>query len=111
MSSSRNVRRSNNSKKRESSSNVTCSRCGVVQTVKSIKRHYPQCSGSSNNLRTSFKNDMLDSSTGLDDLQFDPMVDDLSEPEMNPDFVRRHLSVESQILLADSDYNDDDSDQ
>ena len=111
MSSSRNVRRSNNSKKRESSSNVTCSRCGVVQTVKSIKRHYPQCSGSSNNLRTSFKNDMLDSSNGPDDLQFDPMVDDLSEPEMNPDFVRRHLSVESQILLADSDYNDDDSDQ
>ena len=54
---------------------------------------------------------MLDSSNGPDDLQFDPLVDDLSVPEMNPDFVRRHLSVESQILLADSDYNDDDSDQ
>jgi hypothetical protein len=38
----------------------------------------------------------------------DPMVDDLSEP----DFVRRHLSVESQNLLACNDYDDDDdSDQ
>jgi hypothetical protein len=36
------------------------------------------------------------------------MVDDLSKP----DFVRRHLSVESQNLLACYDYDDDDdSDQ
>jgi hypothetical protein len=36
------------------------------------------------------------------------MVDDLSEPEINQDFVRPHLSVESQNLLANCDYDDDD---
>jgi hypothetical protein len=38
------------------------------------------------------------------------MVNDLSEPEINHDFVGRHLLVEWQALLANSDYDDDDSD-
>jgi hypothetical protein len=47
MSSSRSVRSSRNAQKREPGSNVTCFRCGLVQTVKSFKRHFPHCSGAS----------------------------------------------------------------
>jgi hypothetical protein len=107
MSSSRSVRSSRNAQKRERGSNVTCFRCGLVQTVKSFKRHFPQYSGSSD-LRTSVSNDTLIPAIDPDKRDCDPMVDDLSEP----DFVRRHLSVESQNLLACYDYDDDDdSDQ
>jgi hypothetical protein len=53
-------------------------------------------------------NDTLVPPINPDELNCDPMVDDLSEP----DFVRRLLSVESQNLLACYDYDDDDdSDQ
>jgi hypothetical protein len=101
------VRSSRNAQKREPGSNVTCFRCGLVQTVKSFKRHFPQYSGSSD-LRTSVSNDTLIPAIDPDKRDCDPMVDDLSEP----DFVRRHLSVESQNLLACYDYDDDDdSDQ
>jgi hypothetical protein len=100
------VRSSRNAQKQEPGSNVTCFRCELVQTVKSFKRHFPLCSGSSN-LRTSVSNDTLIPPIDPDERDCDPMVDDLSEP----DFVRRHLSVESQNLLACYDYDDDDSDQ
>jgi hypothetical protein len=101
------VRGSRNAHKREPGSNVTCFRCGLVQTVKSFKQHFPQCSGASN-LRTSVSNDTLVPPIDPDERDCDPMVDDLSEP----DFVPRHLSVESQNLLACYDYDDDDgSDQ
>jgi hypothetical protein len=102
MSSSRHVRSSSNAKKREASSYVTCSRYGVLQTVKSNKPHFCQCLRSSN-LQTSVTNDRLVSSINQEDLHCDPMNDDLSEPEINHDFVHRHLSVESQSLLANSD--------
>jgi hypothetical protein len=103
------VRSSRNAKKREPSSNVTCFICGVVQTFQSFKRHFPQCLGSSN-LRTSVSNDTLVPPINTDELDCDPMVNDLSKL----DFVCRHLSVESQNLLACYDYDyddDDDSDQ
>ena len=107
MCSSRSVRSSCNAQKREPGSNVTCIRCGLVQTVKSFKRHFPQCSGSSN-LRTSVSNDTLVPPIDPDERDCDPMVDNLSKP----DFVRRHLPVESQNFLACYDYDtDDDSDQ
>jgi hypothetical protein len=79
MSSSHRVCSSSTAKKWKPSTNVTCSRYGVVQTVKSIKRHFPQCLGSSN-LRTSVNNDTLVSSIDREDLHCDPMVDGLSEP-------------------------------
>jgi hypothetical protein len=101
------VRSSRNAQKREPGSNVACFRCGLVQTVKPFKWHFPQCSGSSN-LRTSMSNDTLVAPINPDKRDCDPMVDDLSEP----DFVRRHLWVESQNLLACFDFDDDDgSDQ
>jgi hypothetical protein len=107
ISSSRSVRSSRNAKKREPGSKVTCFRCGLVQTVKSFKWHFPQCLGSSS-LRTSVSNDTLVPPINPDKRDCDPMVDDLSKP----DFVRRHLPVESQNFLACYDYdNDDDSDQ
>jgi hypothetical protein len=65
--SSRHVHSSSNAKKREVSSNVTCSRGGVLQTVKSIKWHFPQCFGSPN-LHTSVTNDTLVSSLDQEDL-------------------------------------------
>jgi hypothetical protein len=58
MSSSPSVRSSRNAKKREPGYDVTCFRCGLFQTVKSFKRHFPQCLGSSN-LQTSVRNDTL----------------------------------------------------
>jgi hypothetical protein len=51
-------------------------------------------------------NDTLVPPINPDERDCDPMVDDLSEP----DFVRRHLSVESQNLLACYDYDEDDDD-
>jgi hypothetical protein len=75
---------------------LTCSRCGVVQTVKSIKRHFPQCSGSPN-LRTSVNNDTLASSIDQEDFHSDSMVNNFSEPEINHDFVRGHLSVTNNM--------------
>jgi hypothetical protein len=54
-------------------------------------------------------NDTLVSSIDQEDLYCDSMVNDFSEPRIYHDFVRRHLSVESQNLLARSDYDDDDS--
>jgi hypothetical protein len=39
------------------------------------------------------------------------MVDGLSEPDINPDFVRFPLSGQSPHLLAYSEYDDDDFDQ
>jgi hypothetical protein len=49
-------------------------------------------------------NDTLVQPIDSDERDCDPIVDDLSEP----DFVRRHLSVESQNLLACYDYDDND---
>jgi hypothetical protein len=97
------VRSSRNAKKWEP--DVTSFRCGLVQTVKSFKRHFPQYLGSSN-IRTSVGNDTLVPPIDPDKRDCDPMVDDLSEP----DFIRRHLSVELQNLLACYDYDDDDDD-
>jgi hypothetical protein len=96
------VRSSRNAKKQEPGSNVTCFRCGLVQTVKSFSPVF-----GSSNLRTSVSNGTLVPPIDPNERDCDPMVDDLSEP----DFVRRPLSVESQNLLACYDYDDDDSDQ
>jgi hypothetical protein len=97
MSSSGSVHSSHNAKKQEPGSNVTCSRCGLVQTVKSFKRHFPQCLGSSN-LRTSVSNDTLVPLIDPDKRDCDPMVDDLSEPDFV--FVTRRLNRKTSLLVV-----------
>ena len=108
MSTSRRRIRTGRAKERTAIRNVTCTRCGQVQTETSINGHYPQCTGSVIN-ETVHDHDTIHGCVDVDD-NTNLFSDHEDVPSAHEDlFFSRHLSVDSLRLLANNDYDDDDS--
>ena len=100
--------RGGNAKKASSVSNVTCSRCGLVQTANSFKRHFPQCTGPRIQASVLQEDNLLYSDEGHDPICFTNM-DNETDLEDESRYCSRLSSSDFNDNLSNHDYDDEDS--